>query len=334
MRRIALSALAIILIAGVARSQTLVDHIIARVNDKIILKSEYDEGMLLVESELALQFQGDQLQEALVEIRRDLLRNMIDERLIISKAEQLGISAELEIIKTMERLRQEYAFETLDALEMAIIQQGQAVDEFRDGIRAQYFRNQVLQREVYNKIIISVEDLRNYYDGNIDFFDRPAGLRLLEIALITEGRESEEVAAARSRAEDALERLRSGEDFSVVAADVSEAPSGPSGGDLGFFESGMLREDYSSAVAELGRNQLTEVLDLGGELVILKVQDRHDGGILSFELARDEVQDLLWMDRVTPRIREYLTKLRVEGFVEIQEGYADTGTLETEGSSQ
>ncbi len=325
MRRIALSVFAIVLIAGAARAQTVVDQIIARVNDKIILSSEYNEGLLLVETELAQQFQGEQLQTALVEIRRDLMRNMIDEQLIISKAEELGISSDLEVIKTMERLRQENNFETLEALELAILQQGTGLDEFKEGIRSQYFRNQVLQREVYNKIIISVEDLRNYYRANIDSFDRPAGVRLLEIALITEGREPEEVEAARARAEEALERIRSGEDYSNVAAEVSESPSAASGGELGFFESGMLLEDYALAVEGLGRNQVSEILELPGELAILKVADRHEGGILSFELARNEIQDLLWLDRVTPRIRVYLSQLRSDGFVEIQEGYTDTG---------
>jgi len=62
--------------------------------------------------------------------------------------------------------------------------------------------------------------------------------------------------------------------------------------------------------------------------MILKVDDKHTGGILPFELAQKEVFDKLWQQAVPGKIREYLTKLRSEGFVRVAEGYVDTGAPE------
>ena len=59
--------------------------------------------------------------------------------------------------------------------------------------------------------------------------------------------------------------------------------------------------------------------------MIVKVADKHDGGLLSFELAQNEIANRLYAERQGPKIREYLLKLRNDGFVEVRDGYVDTG---------
>ena len=59
--------------------------------------------------------------------------------------------------------------------------------------------------------------------------------------------------------------------------------------------------------------------------MILKLEDKHNGGVLPFELAQKEVFDVLWQQAVRPKISEYLTKLRSDGFVKVADGYVDTG---------
>jgi len=229
-------------------------------------------------------------------------------------------------------MRQEYDFPTLEALEAAIVEQGQSVEDFKASIADRYLTQQVLQREVYGRIIITTEEMRNYYEAHKAEFDRPEGVRLREIVLLTGDRPAEEIAALRQRAAEALERIRGGEDFAAVAAEVSEAATASVGGDLGFFEQGSLGADYARISADLARNQTSEVVELADALVILQVQDRHTGGILPFELAQQEIQEILWSQRVESYVREYLGELRLQGFVEVRGDYVDSGASEATSS--
>jgi peptidyl-prolyl cis-trans isomerase SurA len=318
---------------GQGERKTL-DEIVARVNSDIILRSEYDDTLKVVEAELLQQYQGPQLEEATTDARVHALRDLIDKKLLAQKAEEFGVNADLEVITTMERMRQEYSFGSLEALELAITEQGQNIDDFKASIADQYLTQQILQREVYPKIIITTEDIRTFYDENAEQFDRPEGVRLREIVILTEGKTPEEIEAAEKKIEETLARVRGGEDFPEVASEVSEVPTAGNGGDLGFLEQGSLQTDYKDAAASLERRQISDVIRQSDALVILKVEDKHDGGILPFELAQQDIQDLIWRNRISPRIRAYLDRLRLEGFIDVREGYEDSGRVsETTDSS-
>src|SRR2546421_370955 len=84
-------------------------------------------------------------------------------------------------------------------------------------------RGQVLQREVYPRVTITMEEARKYYDSHVKDFDRPAGIRVREITIITENRSPEQVANQRKKAEEALAAIKKGDDFGQVADKYSES---------------------------------------------------------------------------------------------------------------
>lgn len=321
----------LLLIAGpVLGQKKTVDEIVARVNADIILKSEVENARATLRNDIAQQqkLQGAALEEAVAEQSKYLLRDLIDQNLLQQQAKEMGLNADLEVVKTMERMRQEYKFESLEALEKAIVDQGIAVDDYKQQIRTRYLTSQVLGREVYPKIIISNEEIRKYYDANMKNFDRPAGVQLSEIMISTENRTPDELAAQKKKAEDALAAVKKGDDFGETARKFSEAPTAQDGGALGFFSKGQLAKPLEDAVASLEKGQTTDMLSLPYGFVILKVEDKHAGGILSFELAQREITDVLFQQNVQPKIREYLTKLRTDGFIELKPGYVDAGAPE------
>jgi peptidyl-prolyl cis-trans isomerase SurA len=322
-----LASLLLLIASPVLSQNKTVDEIVARVNGDIILRSEFENAKATVRSDIAQQqkLQGAALDEAVAEQSRFILRDLIDQNLLLQQAKDMGLNADLEVVKTMERMRQEYKFESLEALEKAIVDQGLAVDDYKQQIKTRYLTSQVLAREVYPKIIITNEEVRKYYDANMKTFDRPAGVQLSEITISTENKTPDETAAQKKKAEDALAALKKGDDFGETARKFSETPSAQDGGSLGFFPKGQLANALEDAVASLDKGQTTDILSLPYGFVILKVEDKHAGGILSFELAQKEITDVLFQQNVQPKIREYLTKLRTDGFIEIKPGYVDAG---------
>jgi len=329
--RVLLTAI-ILLIASTALAQTkTVDEIVAWVNSDIILRSEFETRKAQIRNDLAEPaprgrgLQGTQLEQAFNDATKMLLRDLIDETLLLQQAKDMGLNADLEVVKTMEQLRQERRLESMDELEKAIVAQGFSVDEFKQNIKTRYLTQQVLQREVYGRVVVTTEEMRKYYDANIKNFDRPAGIRVREISVYTENRGPAEIESQKKKIEEALAAAKKGDNFADLASKYSESQTAQEGGDLGFFVKGELAKPLEDVASSLDKGQVSDVIPLNGAFMILKVEDKHEGGTLPFELAQKEIQDILWTQGVQPKIREYLTKLRADGFIRVADGYTDLG---------
>lgn len=319
-------------LSGPLLAQTkTIEEIVAWVNNEVILKSEYEARKAAMKEDLAQPaprgrgLQGAQLEQAYNEQSKFVLQQLIDETLILQQARDMGLSANNEVIKTLDRLRQERKLDSLEALEREVVAQGFSIDELRQNISVQYLTEQVMQREVYPKVIITTEEVRKYYDSHIKDFDRPAGIRVREITIITENRGPEQIESQRKKAEEALALVKKGDDFAEVAAKFSESQTAGDGGDLGFFAKGELNASLEAITDKLDKGQSSDIIPVQGAFMILKVDDKHSGGVLPFELAQKEVFNILWQQGVRPKMREYLTRLRTDGFVKTAEGYIDAG---------
>jgi len=319
---------------GVFAQQAL-DEIVARVGNEIILKSDLEAERKAIRDELGQQqgLQGGQLEQAFQERSKHVLRDLIDTSLLTQQAKELGISGDLEVVKAEERMRQEHnrtdpksPINTIDDLEKEIAKQ-MSLDDFKQRIKAQYLRSQVLNREVYGRVVITNEELRSYYDEHKSEFDRPAGVHIREISANTQGLSPADVEAKKKKIDDALAAVKKGDDFGEIALRYSESETAQNGGDLGFFEKGQLAKDLEDLVTKLDKGQTTDVIKIASGFMILKLEDKHNGGIMPFESVQNEVYNRLFSEKVTPKIREYLTKLREDGFVEVKEGYLDTGAV-------
>lgn len=323
------------LLSGTSFAQTkTIEEIVAWVNNDVILKSEFETRKVAIREDLSAPqprgrgLQGAQLESAFAEQSKLVLRQLIDEALILQQARDMGLSADTEIIKTMDRLRQEQKLDSLEALEKAIVGQGYSLDDFKQNIKVQYLTSQVMQREVYPRVTVTMEEVRKYYDAHIKDFDRPAGIRVREITLLTENRGPEQIEAQRKKAEEALAAVKKGDDFAETAAKYSESESAQLGGDLGFYAKGELNPALEAITDKLEKGQVSDIIPVQGGFMIIKLDDKHSGGILPFELAQKEIFDILWQQAVPPKMREYLTKLRTDGFVRIADGYTDAGAAE------
>ena len=322
---------------GLAQTKT-VDEIIAWVNSDIILKSEYETRKALIRNDLAEApprgrgLQGAQLEQAFNDAQKTLLRDLIDETLLLQQAKDMSLNADLELIKTKEQLRQERHLESMEELEKAIVAQGFTLDEFNQNIKTRYLTQQVLQREVYGRVVITTEEMKKYYDANLKSFDRPAGIRVREISVYTENRGPAEIESQKKKIEEALAAVKKGDNFAEVASKYSESQTAQGGGDLGFFVKGELDKPLEDVASKLEKGQVTDIIPLRDGFMILKLDDKHEGGILPFELAQKDIQDVLFQQGVQPKIREFLTKLRGDGFVKVADGYTDLGSQSSKGT--
>jgi peptidyl-prolyl cis-trans isomerase SurA len=133
------------------------------------------------------------------------------------------------------------------------------------------------------------------------------------------------LAAAQAKAQDLLDLIRKGGSFEDLAKKFSDGPSAKDGGDLSYFKRGTLAKELEDKVFALKAGEITDVIRTKQGFVILKVTEHQAAGVPTLKEIEPRIQDAIYMQKLQPALRAYLTKLREEAFVDIKPGYIDTG---------
>jgi peptidyl-prolyl cis-trans isomerase SurA len=310
----------------------VVEDIIARVNDQIITRSDYERSLRELDNEGR---QRGLTMQQLSEQHRDLLRNLIDQQLWLSKGKELGINGETELINRLNELRKQYNMASMEDLEKAAQEQGVSYEDFKASIRNQIVTQEVMRQEVGRHMNVTPGEVRTYFETHKQEYTQPESVHLSEILVSTgtaaptpEGGTQEDpakVEASRAKAEDLATKLKAGADFGQLAKTSSDGPTAATGGDLGQFRRGSLAKVLEDATFGLENGQYTAPIRTRQGYVILRVDQHVHGGIPQYKDVEQQVEQDYWDSKMMPAIREYLTKQREDSYVEVKPGYADTG---------
>jgi peptidyl-prolyl cis-trans isomerase SurA len=327
MKKAFLSLAALPLLTGLspqAQGARVVERVIARINNDIVTQRQYDEERKNLRARLAQDYSGMELESQYREQSKNLLRDLIDQDLMVQKAKDLGINVETDVVKRLDDIRKQNNIANQDALQKMVEKQGLVWEDFQDQIRRQLQMREVIGREVGGRIIVSHEEARKYFDAHKDQFSSPEGVRLGEILISNDKHKPDEV---EQRAKDALAELKSGQKFSVVAKKYSDSDSAQDGGDVGFFKAGTLAPELEAAVRKLDAGQTSDLIKTKFGYDIIKVLDRRHAGIPSYEDVEQQVTNHLYDERIQTSLRKYLNTLRQESFTYLAPGYVDSGAV-------
>ncbi|HEY6127506.1 MAG TPA: peptidylprolyl isomerase [Candidatus Acidoferrum sp.] len=304
-----------------------VEEIIARVNNEIITKSEYDKALATSEEEVRQDCQGkctpEQLQTTLEERKKNSLRDLIDQSLLAQRGKDMGLSVETDVIKQLDQIRIGNKLDSMDALEKAVTSQGLNWEDFKNNIRNHILTQKVISQEVGSHISIGESDARKYYEEHKATFIRPEQVALREIIVSTEGKKDADLPELKKKAETALKRVKDGEDFGEIAKRLSDGSTKEQGGYIGTFKRGELAKQLEDVVFAMKRNDLTDVLETKQGYLVMQVLEHYDEGEQSFEKVKNEIMDRLYNEKLEPAAREYLKTLREQSYVVIKPGYAE-----------
>jgi peptidyl-prolyl cis-trans isomerase SurA len=307
-------------------ADTVVEEIIARVNNQIITRSEYQHEQQQLKEE-AQQQDPARAQEIANQGEKDVLRGLIDRQLLLEKGKDLGITADTELIKRLDEMRKQMKLDSIDDLEKAATAQGVSFEDFKQNMRTEIITQQVIQREVGGHINVTKDEVQKFYDEHKPELERPERIKLSEILISTEqaGDDQQKVAAAQAKADDLLKQIKAGANFEDIAKKESQGPSASQGGDLGDFKRGTLAKQLEDLTFGMQKGQVSDVIRTKQGFVVLKVTDHQTAGIPPLNEIESRVQEAVYMQRLQPALREYLKKLREEAFIDIKTGYVDTG---------
>lgn len=312
-----------------------VEEIIARVNDQIITRSDYERAQQQLEAEARQQ---GVMPQDLENRKKNLLRDLIDQQLLLSKGKELGINGETELIKRLDEIRKQYHLDTLEDLEKAAKDQSVSFEDFKAKIRNDIITQQVVREEVGRRLQVTPGEVQRFFAAHQAEFSRPETVRLSEILIstgkpapsATEKGESSEVdpqqlATAKAKADDIEAKLKAGQAFETLARSYSNGTTAAQGGELGNWRRGMLAKELEDKTFGLKVGEFTEPIRTKQGYIILKVTGHIQGGTPEFKDVQQEVEETLYMQRMQPALRQFLTTLREQAFLDLKPGYIDSG---------
>ncbi|HEX6772271.1 MAG TPA: peptidyl-prolyl cis-trans isomerase [Acidobacteriaceae bacterium] len=305
---------------------SVVEEAVAQVNDQIINTSDYNRAEAQMDQEARQQGWSEQELES---HKRDLLRDLIDQQLLLSKGKDLDINGETELVRRLDDIRKQNHLDTMEELEKAVSSQGLSYEDFKQNIRNSIITQQVIRDQVGRHIQMTDAQLQRYYQQHVSDFTQPESVRLSEILIpvATAGDEAANLAAAKTKADDLKGKIKAGGDFAALAKANSVGTTAAQGGDLGDFTRGKLAKQLEDATFALQPGQATEPIRTRQGYVILKVMAHTPGGTQPFASVRPQVEEAAFMSEMQPRLRDYMAKLRESAYEDVRPGYVDTAAV-------
>ncbi|HWZ75945.1 MAG TPA: peptidylprolyl isomerase [Candidatus Sulfotelmatobacter sp.] len=350
MKKLPLTLIALTCMPAFAAGQ-VVEEIVARVNNQIITKSEFARSKDQLRDEVKQQ-DANNADKVYADREKDVLRDLIDQQLLLEKGKDLGISADTDLIKQLDQMRKDMKLDSMEALEKEAEKQGISWEDFKQTQKNQIITRKVIGEEVGGHLAISKEEEQKFYDDHKDEMQHAEFIRLSEI-LITpkaitpapdpnatnsgssaqtpldetakQAADADALSAAETKGKDLLKQLRDGAAFEDIAKKYSDGPSAADGGALGTFERGKLAKELEDRTFAMKAGEITDVIRVKQGYAILKVDDHQMAGVPAMKDVLPRIQDALYYQKLQPALRAYLTKLREEAYIKIAQGYVDSG---------
>ena len=301
----------------------VVEDVVARVNDQIISRSDVERSQQqLVQEEQQQNVSATDRDQR----QKDMLRDMIDQQLLLSKAKELGLNADAEVVRRLDEIRKQNNLPDMDALEKAARSQGVNFEDFKANIRNQTLTQQVVREEVGRRLQMTHGQEQAFYDEHKAEFQQPEQVRLSEILIVTPADATEaQVAQAQRKAETVEGEIKAGKSFEDLAKQNSGGQTASAGGDLGEYKRGALAKVLEDATFGLPVGQTAAPIRTKQGFVILKVTGHQSAGTPALAQIEPQVQEAMYMNAMQPALRTYLTKLREDAYIDIKPGFVDSG---------
>lgn len=313
-----------------AKDKRVVEEIIARVNNEIVTKTDLrhaHESLRQDVQEECRNCSPAQINAQVAEREKNVLRDLIDQSLLVQRGKDMGLNVETDVVKRMDEVRTRNNLASMEELQQKVEESGMGWEDFRNNIRNNLLVQEVVRREVGSRIIIDKEEVKKYYEEHKELFHRPEMVYLSELFVSTVGKSEAEIPALEEKAKKLLERVKNGEDLEEMAKRYSDGDTAKQGGDLGGFKRGQLSAELEEVVFKMKPKELSNVIRTKTGFLVLRVDMRYEAGLQPVDKVEGEIMNRLYGEKMPAAMRRYLAKLREDSYVVVKPGYSDASAV-------
>ncbi|MBN2097307.1 MAG: peptidyl-prolyl cis-trans isomerase [Candidatus Omnitrophica bacterium] len=307
-------ALAVLLICSLgscfAQTQTpehyqRIDKIVAVVNNEVIAQSDIERVLSTIEAEYKTTYSNPQeLNQQLDQAKKNIISQMIEEKLILSAAKKIGIRVdEDKVNQRIELLSKRFPSE--QEFEQALLSQELTLSDLRNRFFEQEIMRNAVDYFVRAEIKIDLPEIKDFYQEHRDEFCHPEAARVNSIFIKVEGTEDEY--ASLQQAKSILERLQRGEGFAALGSQ-----------ELGLIQQGQLIEEIERVIFALAPGEFSGVIKVPEGYRIFQIVEKIPAVPLNFAQAQEKIRQILYRQKFETRFKQWMEKLKAEADISIK----------------
>jgi len=305
----------------------VVDRVVAEVNDDVITLSEIEEEGEGYLKKIALEVPSENRMEAIQQVRQDILRSLIDKKLIEQEAaKQHIVVTDREVQDSFEQVLSANHLSREELLE-ELKRNGVDEEIYRSNLKTQLYQSKLVARDVQSKIVITEEAILDYYDTHYTEQIKEGSYYLLQIGIswgetggddIDPATLEQRKQSARERAERVHKLARSGSDFKELAKKFSDLPSAEEGGDIGSFEEDEMASYMKYAVTSLTPGEVSDIIETPVGYQFFKLLSNKEGGIgvqSPYGKVKEEIREKLYRQELEKAFTEWIKQIRDRAYI-------------------
>lgn len=312
---LSLIALFLSFLKGLSDGAVMLDRVVAVVNKEVITWSELYKMMEYEASDQVKAMNEQDRMKVLKDNESVFLDRLIDMRLEVQEGARIGLEVSSEEVKeAIEDIKKKYSL-TDNALEESLKKDGLTLEEYKKRLSEQILVSQLVNREIRSKVVVSEADAKNYFDANRDKFSDGETFKLREI-LLKKPEHDADRKAVEERASLIMQRLKAGDDFSALAREYSDDPSGKMGGDLGYIKKSYMAKEFIEMLSHMKVGDFSNPFWTEKGLHIIKLDEKVPPK--SATEVMESVKKQLAEAEFSERYKSWIKGLREKAHIEIR----------------
>lgn len=288
---------------------------VAVVNGVTISKDTYDREMDFFVKRAAPG--GQQIPDMqMAQMKNQVLESLIDRELLFQESKKKGIQVKSEAVSNeLQKIQQRYP--NKEEFKKLLNNMGLTESDVQAQIERGMAIQELIDKEVTEKIEVSDEETKSFYDKNPQLFQQPEQIKASHILIkVQADAPDDQKAAARKKIESVQQKVKKGEDFATLAKTYSEGPSGPRGGDLGYFKRGQMVKPFEEAAFRLKPNETSEIVETQFGYHLIKVNDKKPAKTMTYAEVKDRLNEHLKKQKSDSEANAYIKTLRKDAKIE------------------
>ena len=315
-----LIVLGLLLLSAPVRAE-VVDRIIAVVNDEIITLYEFNTAFEPYRKNIANTYKGTDKESFIQQTREAFLQRLVDNILIEQEAKKSGAGIIVKDEEVMEVVQDMLAKQKLSLQQYLkkLAQEGNTLESVKKEIRGQMTRARLLRREVKSKILVSDEEIGEYYNKNRRDYEGKETVRIKQLLLLLPPDVNETIKAKmKNQALQLHKSIMEGESFDLLIVKYSQGPAAAQGGDVGFIERGTIIPEVEAAAFRLPVGQVSDVIESSVGFHIIQVLDKQGAGLKPIATVREEIKTKIEDEKLEKKFDEWIASVRAKSHIEVK----------------
>ena len=310
-----------VMLLSIPVGAAVVDKIIAVVNEEVITLSEFNAAFEPYRKNIEENYQGKDKEAVLKQAREAILQRLIDNMLIEQEAKKTDTGIVVKDEEVTEAIKNMLAKKksTMDDFLKNLAREGNSLESVKKDMRNQIMRMRLLRREIKAKIVVSDEEIGEYYDKNRQNYEGKEAVRIMQILLLLPPQANKAMRMKlKDQANNLRKRIKNGEPFELLAVKYSQGPEAKQGGDVGFIERGVIIPEVEKVAFSLPLGQVSEVIESSLGFHIIMVVDKRGAGLKPIATVREEIKTKIEDEKLDKRYGEWITAIRKKSYIEIR----------------